>query len=71
MNSVADRTGMDPVLKDELQQACDRIARGHLPTMDERKAAAAEIDRMREENGRLLGVQDVTLDAVRASRAGQ
>jgi hypothetical protein len=52
----------------EMQAACDRIAKGILPTMEERKAAAARIDRMREENAELFGIQDVTLDAVRASR---
>ncbi len=71
MKTTADYTGMDPVLKAELQEACDRIAKiakGIFPTMEERKAAAATIDRMREENARLLGIQDVTLDAVRESR---
>jgi len=39
--------------------------------MEERRTAAARVDRMREENARLLGIQVVTLDAVRASRAGE
>ena len=68
MASIAENTGMDPALKVEMQQACDRIAKGILPTMDERKAAAAKIDRMREENAKVFGIQDVTLDAVRQSR---
>ena len=59
---------MNVTTKAEMQQACDRIAQGILPTMEERKAAAARIDRMREENAKLFGIQDVTLDAVRASR---
>jgi hypothetical protein len=59
---------MDPALKAEMQEACDRIAKGILPTMAERKAAAARIDRMREDNAKLFGIQDVTLDAVRESR---
>ena len=71
MNTIAANTGMDPALKAEMQEACDRIARGILPTMDERKAAAARIDRMREENARRFGIQEVTLDAVRESRNGQ
>ena len=61
-------TGIDPALKIDIQEACDRIAKGILPTMEERKAAAARIDRMREENAKLFGIQDVTLDAVRQSR---
>jgi hypothetical protein len=68
MKSTEEYTGMDPALKAEMQEACDRIAKGIFPTMEERKAAAAEIDRMREANAKLFGVQDVTLDAVRQSR---
>ncbi len=71
MKSSAETTGMSPALKAEMQQACDRIARGILPSMEERRAAAARVDRLREENARLFGVQDVTLDAVRESRRGQ
>ena len=70
MKITAETPGMDRALKAEMQEACDRIAKGILPTMEERKAAAARIDRMREENAKLFGVQDVTLDAVRASRNG-
>jgi hypothetical protein len=62
---------MDPSLKAEIQEACDRIAKGILPTMEERKTAAARIDRMREENAKLFGIQEVTLDAVRASRSSR
>jgi hypothetical protein len=68
MKTTTDNTGMDPALKSEMQEACDRIARGILPTMTERRAAAATIDRLREENAKLFGIQDVTLDAVRKSR---
>lgn len=65
MNTTAEYDGMDPAVK----AACDRIANGVFPTMEERKAAAAQIDRMREENAQFFGIQDVTLDAVRASRS--
>ena len=68
MKTTAEYHGIDPALKAEMQEACDRIARGILPTMQERKAAAAQIDRMREENAKIFGIPDVTLDAVRASR---
>ena len=69
MKMAIETTGMDPILKAEMQEACDRIAKGILPTMEERKAAAARIDQMREENARVFGIQDVTLDAVRQSRS--
>src|SRR5207253_648395 len=68
MKTTAENSGIDPALKAGMQEACDRIAKGILPTMEERKAAAARIDRMREENAKLFGIQDVTLDAVRESR---
>ncbi|HLW66237.1 MAG TPA: hypothetical protein VKS79_13070 [Gemmataceae bacterium] len=68
MKSTTEYTGMDPAIKAEMQEACDRLARGIFPTMEQRRAAAAQIDRMREENARLFGIQDVTLDAVRQSR---
>lgn len=71
MKTTVESAGMDPALKAEMQQACDRIAQGILPTMEERKAAAARIDGMRVENARRLGIQDVTLDAVRESRNRQ
>ncbi len=70
VQSSADQA-IDPALVAEMQTACDRIARGIFPTMDERKAAAAAVDRLREENARLFGIQNVTLDAVRASRSSR
>jgi hypothetical protein len=71
MKTINENAGMDPALKAEMQEACDRIAKGILPTMEERKAAAANIDRMRDENAKIFGIQDVTLDAVRTSRSSQ
>jgi len=71
MKTTAENTGIDPTLKAEMQEACDRIAKGIQPTMAERRAAAASIDRMREENAKLFGIQDVTLDAIRESRHSQ
>jgi hypothetical protein len=68
MKTTPEYTGMDPALKAGMQEACDRIAQGILPTMEERKAAAARVDRMREENAKVFGSKDVTLDAVRESR---
>ena len=68
MTTIDEATGIDPALKARMQEACDRIAKGIYPTMEERKAAAATIDQMREENAKLFGIQDVTLEAVRESR---
>ena len=71
MKTIDQSAGIEPDLKAKIQAACDRIAKGIYPTMDERRAAAAEIDRMREENEKLFGIQDVTLDAVREARNNQ
>jgi hypothetical protein len=68
MKATTKNASVEAVLKSEMQEACNRIAQGRLPTMEERKAAAARIDHMREENAKLFGIQDVTLDAIRQSR---
>ncbi len=68
MKTTAGHAGLDPALKAAMQEACDRIARGILPSMEARQAAAAKTDQLREENARRFGVQNVTADAVRESR---
>ena len=68
MTTIAETATIDPALKARMQAACDRIAKGILPTMEDRTESAATTDRVREENARAFGVQDVTLEAVRASR---
>ena len=68
VNTVEDTTGMDPTVKAKLQEACDRVARGEKISQEERKAAAARIDKMREENAKILGIQEVAVDLVRQSR---
>ncbi|MBW3539773.1 MAG: hypothetical protein KY476_05840 [Planctomycetes bacterium] len=70
MTGIDENVGMDPALKAELQGACNRVGKDLLPTMQERKAAAARTDRRREEHARRFGIQDVTLEAVRESRRG-
>jgi len=64
-------TGMDPRSKAELQEVCDRLARGDTFSQAERKAAAAEIDQLREENKAKFGIQNVAVDFVRESRDGR
>lgn len=71
MITIADKPGIEPALKAQMEQLCDRIAKGIFPSMEERRASAARMDRLREENTRLFGVQDVTLNAVRESRNNQ
>ena len=71
MITVDDTTGMDPTLKAKLQEACDRVARGEKIPQEERKAAAARIDRMREEDAKILGVQEFGVELLRQSRDRQ
>jgi hypothetical protein len=52
----------------ELQEVCDRIAKGIPFKKEERQKAAAEIDRRREANAKRLGIQNVAVDIVRAMR---
>lgn len=68
MNAVEHPAEIDPDIKAKLQAACDRVALGIVPTMNERRAAAAIVDLMREANARVFGVQSVTLEAIRQSR---
>ena len=68
MNTIDDTTGMDPTVKAKLQEACNRVASGEKISKEERKAAAARIDKLREENAKILGIQEVAVDLVRQSR---
>jgi hypothetical protein len=68
MNFTEEIAGMDPRLKAAMQAACDRIAKGGSFNKQERERAAAEIARIREENARIFGVQNIVVDAVRESR---
>jgi hypothetical protein len=68
MKTIEENAGMDPVIKAKMQEVCDRLVNGPPFTQEERKKAAAEIDRMREENLKRFGVQNVAVDLVRESR---
>jgi len=71
MNTVEEIAGMDPNVKVRMQDACDRISKGIPISPEERKAAAARIDEMREANAKRLGIQNVAVDLVRQSRDSQ
>jgi hypothetical protein len=68
MKTAENTAGMNPELKAAMQEACDRIAKGTSFTRQEREKAAAEIARIREENAKIFGIQNVVVDAVRQSR---
>ena len=67
MNATDEATGQDVDV--QLKDVVDRIAKGIPFTREEQDRAAAEIDRMREENARRFGIQDVTLDIIREMRS--
>lgn len=68
MKTTDEITAMDPVVKAELQEVCDRIARGETFSPEERRAAIARIDAMRKENEKKFGIQNIAVDLVRQSR---
>jgi hypothetical protein len=51
----------------ELQMAAERAARGKLDLAEAREAAAA-VDRIRAQNGRLFGEQEVGVSIIREFR---
>jgi hypothetical protein len=71
MKSAPPNSAIAPDLMAEMQQACDRIARGIPFTREERDEAAAEIDRIREANARRIGIQNIAVDLVREMRNSQ
>jgi hypothetical protein len=69
MNAADAITGIPRELKAAMQETCNRIQNGIPFTKEEKDEAAAEIDRMREENAKLFGVEDITLDILRQIRS--
>jgi hypothetical protein len=68
MKTLDKNNGIPADLMAELQQACDRVAKGIPFSKEERQEAARRIDRRREENAERLGIQNVAVDLVRESR---
>ena len=71
MKTLDTTTGMDPETKLQMQAACNRVASGVAISPEERKAAAARIDRRRKENAERLGIQNVAVGLVRQLRDSQ
>lgn len=55
----------------ELQEACDRLAKGIAFTRDEQDAAMKRIERIRETIRQTHGIQDVAVDLIREGREGR
>jgi hypothetical protein len=64
MRTIEENAGMDPEVRAKMQEVCDRLVNGPPFTQEERKKAAAEIDRMRDENLKRFGVQNIAVDLV-------
>jgi hypothetical protein len=67
MQAATPVTAIPTELMAELQEACDRLARGERD-VEAAKAAAREMDRMREENRKRFGIQNIAVDLVREAR---
>ena len=67
MNIIQQKTGVSAELMAELQEAADKLARGERD-LEAAKKAAQRMDRMREENRRLFGVQNIGVDIIRQMR---
>jgi hypothetical protein len=67
MSTTDSAAGVSPGPWDDLQAALDRLSRGIRDPEAARKSRE-RMDRMREENRRRLGVQDIAVDLIRQSR---
>jgi hypothetical protein len=67
MNAASPLATIPAELMAELQEACDKLARGELD-IEAAKAAACEMDRMREENLKKFGIQNIAVDLIREAR---
>jgi len=64
---IQENSRIPPELMAELQEAADKLARGERDP-EAAKQAAERMDRMREENHRLFGVQDIGIEIIRQIR---
>ena len=67
MEVIRENTCISAELMAELQDAADKLARGERDP-ETAKQAAQRMDRMREENRRLFGVQNIGIDLIRQMR---
>jgi hypothetical protein len=67
MKSAKPIAGIPPEIMAELKDACEKLARGERD-LEAAKKAAEEMDRMREENRKRFGVQNVAVDLNREAR---
>jgi hypothetical protein len=68
METIEQIPGLDPKAKAELQEACDKLAKGIAFTPEEKDEACKRMDRIREENRRLFGEQNIAVELIRQTR---
>ena len=67
MNTTETVTGIPEDIKAELQQTLDDLVKG-IRRPDKMKAACERMDRMREENRKLFGEQNIAVALIRETR---
>jgi hypothetical protein len=67
MNTTETIPGIPEEVKAQLQQTLDDLVKG-IRRPDKMKAACKRMDRMREENRKLFGEQNVAVDLIRETR---
>ena len=67
MDPTETTTAIPEEVKAELKQTLDDLAKG-IRRRDKMKAACERMDRMREENRKLFGEQNIAVDLVREVR---
>lgn len=67
MNATETATGIPKDVKAQLQQTLDDLVNG-IRRPEKMKAACERMDRMREENRRLFGEQNIAVELIRETR---
>ncbi len=67
MNTTETATGIPEEIKAQLQQTLDDLVKG-IRRPDKMKAACERMDRMREENRKRFGEQNIAVDLIRETR---
>jgi hypothetical protein len=70
MKAIQETAPISSELLAELQEAADKLARRERDR-EAAKQAAQRMDRMRDENRRLFGVQNIGVDVIRQMRDGR
>lgn len=67
MNTTKTTTAIPPDLAAEFQEAIDDLAKG-IRRLEKMQAACERMDRLREENRKLFGEQNIAVDLIRQTR---